>query len=128
RADAVDGAQVVGTSAGDGFGGAEMLEQRALARRADAGDLVERVGADGLAALGAVGTDGEAVGLVAQALDEIEHGIARLEQQRLVAAWEMEMLAAGIAVGPLGDADERDVGDAEGLQQLARDGELSAAA
>src|SRR5204863_7799504 len=71
---------------------------------------------------------GEAGGLVTQALDEIEHGIARLEQQRLVAAWEMEMLAAGIAVGPLGDADERDVGDAEGLQQLARDGELSAAA
>ena len=38
RADAVDRAQVVGAGAGDGLGRAEMLEQRALAGRADAGD------------------------------------------------------------------------------------------
>ena len=46
RADAVDRLQVLDAGARHGLGRAEMLQQRALARRADAGDLVERVGAD----------------------------------------------------------------------------------
>ena len=67
----------------------------------------------------AVRADGEAVGLVAQALDEIEHRVARLEHERL-AAGPVERLAAGVAVRPLGDADERQVGDAElGEHRLA---------
>ena len=47
---------------------------------------------------------------------------------RLVAAGEMEVLAAGVAVGTLGDADQRDARDAEAVQHLARDAELPAAA
>ena len=46
RADAVHGLQILGAGARHGLGRAEMLEQRPLARRADAGDLVERIGAD----------------------------------------------------------------------------------
>ena len=51
--------------------GAEMQQQRALARRADAGNLVERAGADRAAAFLAVRADGEAVGFVAQALEDL---------------------------------------------------------
>ena len=59
-----------------------------------------------------VRADGEAVRLVAQPLHEIEHRVARLQHERLAAGHE-EGLAAGVAVRPLGDADERQVGDAE---------------
>ena len=105
-----------------------MLEQRAFAARADAGNLVEGIGADGLAALGAVGADGEAMGLVAQPLHEIEHRIARFQHHRPVAAGHMKMLAAGIAVRPLGDADQGHVANAEVFQHLPRDAELAEAA
>ena len=43
RADAVDRPQVVGAGARDGLGGAEMLEQSPLTRRADA-NLTEAAG------------------------------------------------------------------------------------
>ena len=99
----------------------KCFSRRPLARRADAVDLVERIGADRLRALGAVRADGEAMRLVAQALDEIEHGIARLEHEAALAAGNVEMLAAGVAVGPLGDADQRDIVNAEFGQHLARD-------
>ena len=48
-----------------GAGRAEMLQQRTLAARPDAGDLVQRIGADGGAALLAMGADSEAVRFVA---------------------------------------------------------------
>ena len=40
----------------------------------------------------------------------------------------MEVLAARVAVRHLGDADERDAGDAELFEHFAGDGQLSAAA
>ena len=80
-----------------------------------------------LRALGAMRADGEAVRLVAQALDKVEHGIARLEHDRPVAAGKMEVLAAGVALGPLGDAHHADVVQAEIGQHLAGDRELSGA-
>ena len=43
---------------------------------------------------------------------EIEHRVARRQPERLATGHE-EGLAAGIAVQPLGDGDERHVGDAE---------------
>ena len=49
--DAVDCLQILDARPRYRLGRAEMLEQRALARLADAGDLVERVGAEGLARL-----------------------------------------------------------------------------
>ena len=67
---------------------------------------------------------GEAMRLVAQPLHEIEHRIARLELHRLAARNE-EGLAPGIALRPLGDADQRHVGDAERRERLARGGELA---
>ena len=54
-----------------------MVQQRALAGRADAGDLVERVLDQFAFALGPVRADREAVRFVAQPLHEIERGIAR---------------------------------------------------
>src|SRR6185295_13217658 len=51
---------------GDGSGRAEIVQQRALARRADAGDLVERRALRGLAASRPVRADREAMCLIAQ--------------------------------------------------------------
>ena len=71
--DAVDRLQILDAGHRHRLGGAEMAQQRPLARRADAGDLVERICVDLLGALGPVGADGEPVRLVAQALDELQH-------------------------------------------------------
>ena len=89
-----------------------MAEQRALPRRPDAGDLVERIGVHLLLAPRPVRADGEAVRLVAQALDEIEHRVAVRQHERLASGHE-EGLAPGLAVAALGDGDERHVVDAE---------------
>ena len=71
-----------------------------------------------LARFCAVGADREAVRLVAQPLEVEEH--RRIGRQRdLAPARQMEDLAAGIAVRPLGDADHRHVVDAGILQHLA---------
>ena len=66
--DAVDLHEVGDLGAGDAAGGAEMVEQRFLARRADAFDFVERRAGRFGGAFLAVGADGPAVSLVAQAL------------------------------------------------------------
>ena len=65
--------------------------------------------------------------LVAQPLHEIEHGIARLQFERLAAGRE-EGLAAGVALRPLGDGDQRHVGEAERGERRLRGGKLPAAA
>ena len=108
----------------DRLQGAEVAQQRALARRADAGDLLQAGLADVLLALLPMRADGEAMRLVAQPLHEIEHRIARLELERLAARNE-EGLAPGVAVRSLGDADQRHVGDAELGERFARGGELA---
>src|SRR4051794_15035948 len=63
--------------AADRFHGAEMVQQGALAVRADARDLVERALRHLALALRPVGADRETVRLVAQPLDEIERRVAR---------------------------------------------------
>src|SRR6186997_1041725 len=80
----------------DRTGAAEMVQQRTLARRADAGHLVERRAGDVGAASRAVGADGEAMRLVAQTLEEVEHRITRLERERRLARDE-KTLATRIA-------------------------------
>ena len=65
--------------------------------------------------------------LVAQALDEIEHRIARRQPERRAVRHE-EGLAAGIAVRPLGDGHERNVAETERRQRVAGGGKLSLAA
>src|SRR6185312_16939004 len=69
-------------------GAAKMVQQRTLAGRADARHLVERRAGDVGGAPGAVRADGEPVRLVAQALEEIEHRIARLEREGWLARHE----------------------------------------
>ena len=60
---------------------AEMRKQRLFAPGADAGDLVQRAGADGLGALLAMAADGEAMRLVAQALQIIENRALGIEAE-----------------------------------------------
>ena len=55
-----------------------------------------------LGAAGAVGGDGEAVRLVPQALQEVQHRVARRQLEGR-AAVHVEPFAAGVAVGALGD-------------------------
>src|SRR5687768_11920553 len=83
--DALDGAQVRKTRARNRACRAEMQQQGLLALGADAGDLVQLRLADQGRALGAVRADDKAVGLVAQPLQEIEHRILGIEQERLAA-------------------------------------------
>src|SRR5262245_571674 len=102
--------QIGGRGALDRLEGPEMLQKRALAGRADAGDFLQPGLAQVLFAAGAMRADGESMGLVAQALDEVEHRIARLEHER-VAPRDMEGLSAGVAVGALGHSYQRYVGE-----------------
>src|SRR5437879_5794220 len=73
----------------------EMLEECALAGGADAGDFVERIGAQRLCALLAVRTDGEAMRFITQPLQVVEHRTLGIEAERL-AAFHVEMLASGV--------------------------------
>src|SRR2546423_3787192 len=88
------------------FERAEVMQQRALARRTDAGDLLQPGLADVFLASLSVRTDGEAVGLVAQALDEIEQRIARFELNRC-ASGDEKRFPPGLPLRPFGDRDQR---------------------
>src|SRR5271156_4454859 len=72
-ADAVDLHQVGHRGALNGFKRAEVMQKCALARRADAGNLLQ----PGFAQVGGpprpVGADGKTMRLIAQPFDEIEH-------------------------------------------------------
>src|SRR5690606_17162377 len=99
--------------------------QGALARRADALDLVERIAGDVLLAAGPVRADGEAMGLVAKALHIVEHRVAMRQHERLAALHE-ELLAAGVPFLALGDTDEDDLpGEVEPGDDLAYGVELA---
>ena len=111
----------------DRLDGAEMVQEGALAVRADARDLVERSLRHLALALRPMRPDREAVRLVAQALHEIERRVARRQLQRRLSGQE-ESLAAGVAVAPLGDADEGDAVDADLGERCLRRLELPLAA
>src|ERR1700687_1726168 len=104
-----------------------MMQQRLLAVRANAGNVVEQRVGDALRALGTVRSDGEAVRLVAQALQEIKYGVARIEAEGQL-AWQEEPLAAGVAIGPFGDRGDGDIGDAELAEDGSRDRQLTGTA
>ena len=126
RADTIDLYQIRDRSALDRLERAEVVEQRALARWANAGDLLQA----GLAQIArparAVRTDGEAMRLVAQTLDKIKHGITRRQAKRL-AAGHKERFAASVAIRTFGDRDQRNLGT-ERLEHLTRGVELTLAA
>src|SRR5688500_1587507 len=107
--------------------GAEVTQQRSFAHRPDTGDFLQAGLADVLLALLAMRTNGESMRLIAQPLHEVEHRIAWPELERL-APRDEERLTAGIAFGPLGDADQRYARDPERRQRFARGGELALAA
>src|ERR1700720_2703280 len=65
-------------------GRTEMVQQRALAGRADCGDLIQLALPDVLRTARAVRCDGEPMRLVAQALEEIQHRVARRKLERLL--------------------------------------------
>src|SRR5256886_4155968 len=106
---------------------AEMVEQGALAGRADARDLLQSRLADVAAAPHTVRADREAMRLVAQPFDKIERRIARLELERLASGQE-EGLHSGVAVRAFGHRNERHVDDAAPRHRLLRRGQLPAAA
>src|ERR1700757_2631005 len=93
--DARDGFEIGQAGSGNPAGRAEMQQQRAFAFSPDARDLVQRRARDVRRALGAVSPDSEAMGLVAQALQVVEHGIARLQAEGCLAG-PKEPLAAGV--------------------------------
>src|SRR4051812_45854335 len=82
----------------------EMMQQRLAPRGADAADVVELGAAERLLAPGTMAADGEAVRFVTQALQKIQHRVARLEGDRLAPRQE-KAFAAGIAIRSLGDTD-----------------------
>src|SRR6188472_850079 len=99
-ADALDVFEIGDAGTAHPLGRSEGAQQGFLAFRPNAGHLVRRVGRHALEAPGAMGADGEAVRLVAQPLDEIEHRLARLEHEGWPAR-QMKMLPPGITVGSL---------------------------
>src|SRR6267378_201711 len=82
-ADAGNLGEILERGALDGLERPEMVKQRPLASWADAGDFLQPSLADIAPPPDAVRPDRETVRLVAQPLHEIEHGIARLELERL---------------------------------------------
>ncbi len=87
-----------------------MRQQSALARCADASDLVQRVGHRGLGPLGAMRPDCPAMRLVPQALDEIQYRIVHTQGKGTLAG-AVEFLFPVVAVLALGDADHRNILD-----------------
>src|SRR5665213_509438 len=95
----------------DRFQGAKMAQQGALAGGPDPWNFLQSGLADILLAPRAMRADGETVRLVAQSFDEIKQRIARRQLERRAARHE-ESLAPGVAVGPLGDGNQRHIGHA----------------
>src|SRR5581483_938393 len=84
----------------DCFQRAEVVQQRALARGADAFDFLQAGLANILGTALAMRSDDKTMGFVAQPLNEVEHRIARLELQcRLLG--DEDDLVASVAIGPL---------------------------
>src|SRR5450759_4742986 len=100
-----------------------MAQQRALAGRPDARNFLQAGLANVLLAPRAMRADGEAVRLIAQPLDEIEQRVA-WRQLEWRAAGHEEGLTAGVAVRPLGDGNQRQVGHTQGGERFGRYTEL----
>lgn len=104
-----------------------MFQKRSAARRADTGNVIERIVLDSPAARGAVARYRKAVRLIAQALQIVEDRvIGRQAEGRL--AGHIEILPARIPVRPLGDGRERNIAHAEFLHHRHGCGELALAA
>src|SRR5688572_28351201 len=85
---------------------AEMLDQRLAALGADARDLVQHRGGARPATACAVAYHGEPMRLVADLLDQMQSGVRRRQLQGARLGLEDQLLFAGLAPRPLGDADD----------------------
>ena len=103
------------------------MEQRALAGRADPGDFVERAFGELLLAPRPMGSDGESMRLVAQALNEIKRRIARGQPERLRPAIK-KVSRPALRSGPLAIAATATPVDAKFGENPLRRVELSLAA
>ena len=89
-----------------------MRQQSFFAPCANAWDLVKWGCCEGFGAFGAMGANGKAVGLVAQALDKIQHWIIVAQGKRALPD-AVKFFFALIAVNAFGDADHWQVLNAE---------------
>src|SRR5690242_3423453 len=80
--------------------GAEVAQERTLAGRTDARDLLQARLANVALAPRAVRADGETVRLVAQPLHEVKHRVARRQLEARLSG-HMERLAPGVTIRPL---------------------------
>src|SRR4029077_16538329 len=72
----------------DRFHSAKMTEQLPLPRGADPRNFLQAGLADGFFSTGAMRADSEAVGFIAQALHEIEQGVAGRQPERVASCHE----------------------------------------
>src|SRR5690606_28528786 len=110
-ADAFDLRDVLDRSGLQSRQSTEVAQQIAAPARADAGDVLEPAHAARLLPAPAVAGDGEAVGLVAHLLDELQARRTRAGAD-LSAVGEQQGFLARPALGSLGHADDGHIGHA----------------
>src|SRR4051794_30356591 len=98
---------------------AEVVEQGALPRRPDAGQVVEQGRGHRAVAARAVVGDGEPVRLVAHALKELQRGRVVAEDDRLAPPGDEDLLDA------LSERDDRDAARAEALERAHAGAQLA---
>ena len=108
----------------DGFHSAKMPKQRTLSRRPDPRNFLQSGLANVFFAARAMRADSEAVRFVPQPLDEIKYRVARRQPKRVAAGHE-KCLPTGVAIRPLGNRNQGNIGDAERGQCLLRSVELA---
>mmetsp|Transcript_22569 Transcript_22569/g.36802 ORF Transcript_22569/g.36802 Transcript_22569/m.36802 type:complete len:271 (+) Transcript_22569:1480-2292(+) len=92
------------------LGRAEMRQERPLARRTHARDVIERIGHVGFGPFGPVCPDGKAMRLVPQPLHKVKHRIV-MSQSKGAFAHTVEFFFARVPVNTLGNAHHRDILD-----------------
>src|SRR5207248_2609810 len=84
---------------------AEMREQRAAPRCADAADVLQRRGCARLASPRTVALDRKTMRLVADLLQQVQPRIVRRQVQWRIVAGKNNLLETGLALDALGDPD-----------------------
>src|SRR6266853_4724501 len=125
-ADALDLRQVLDARADDSLQPAEAREQLSAALRSDSRDALERRRGASLGASRPVSGDGEAVRFVSNPLDQMQPGVVGGKRHHALA--DPQLLEPGLSLRALGDAYERNVGEADLGERFSRRAHLSLAA
>src|SRR6266700_1491781 len=112
--DPLDLGQVLDARADHALQPAEPRQQLPAALDADPGNALQGGGRAAPGAARAVAGDGEAVRLVADPLYQVQASVVGRKPHRALA--DPQLLQARLSLSPLGDADQRDVGEA-GLRE-----------